>query len=96
MGEYKYFKQGMESLGFDVDRSETHIIPAILKDERLTQKFEEKLLTQKVFTHAITFPEVVRGMARLRVQISATHSQQDLKFALDTFEKVRDKIGVLE
>ena len=91
----RYFKEGMASLGFDLGHSETPIIPVILKDERLTQKFEEELLVNKVFAHAITFPAVAKGLARLRVQISAAHQRRDLAFALDTFKKVGQQIGVL-
>jgi glycine C-acetyltransferase len=91
----RYFKEGMASLGFDLGHSETPIIPVMLKDERLTQKFEEELLVNKVFAHAITFPAVAKGLARLRVQISAAHQRRDLAFALDTFKKVGQQIGVL-
>jgi len=91
----RYFKEGMTSLGFDLGHSETPIIPVMLKDERLTQKFEEELLVNKVFAHAITFPAVDKGLARLRVQISAVHQRRDLAFALDTFKKVGQQIGVL-
>lgn len=91
----RYFKEGMASLGFDLGHSETPIIPVMLKDERLTQKFEEELLVNKVFAHAITFPAVAKGLARLRVQISAAHQRRDLAFALATFKKVGQQIGVL-
>ena len=90
----KYFKEGMASLHFDLGHSETPILPVMLKDKLLTQKFEEELLARKVFTHAITFPAVAKGMARLRVQISATHSHRDLDFALDAFAKVGKSLGV--
>jgi glycine C-acetyltransferase len=83
----RFFAAGMKSLGFDLGHSETPIIPVILGDEKLAQKFEETLLEQKLLAHAIVFPTVARGKARLRVQISAAHTQEDLGFALSTFEK---------
>jgi glycine C-acetyltransferase len=92
----KYFKDGMASLGFDIGHSETPIIPVMLGDESLTQNFEERLFEQKIFAHAMVFPTVPRGEARIRVQISAVHKREDLDFALAVFEKIGRKTGVLQ
>ena len=92
----KYFKDGMASLGFDIGHSETPIIPVMLGDESLTQNFEERLFEQKLFAHAIVFPTVPRGEARIRVQISAVHKREDLDFALAVFEKIGRKTGGLQ
>ena len=90
-----YFKDGMKSLGFDTGHTETPIIPVMLGDAKLTQEFEEKLFERNIFAHAIVYPTVPRGEARLRVQISAVHTRKDLDFALDTFEKIGHETGVL-
>lgn len=92
----KYFKDGMVSLGFDIGHSETPIIPVMLGGESLTQNFEERLFEQKLFAHAIVFPTVPRGEARIRVQISAVHKREDLDFALAVFEKIGRKTGGLQ
>ena len=92
----KYFKDGMASLGFDIGHSETPIIPVMLGDESLTQNFEERLFEQKIFAHAMVFPTVPRGEARIRVQISAVHKREDLDFALAVFEKIGRKTGGLQ
>ncbi len=91
----RFFSDGMKSLGYDIGHSETPIIPVMLGDEMLAQKFEEKLFRQKIFAHAIIYPTVPRGQARLRVQISAAHSQEDLAFALCKFEKIGREESVL-
>ena len=91
----EYFKNGMASLGFDVGHSATPIVPVMLRDEKLTQNFEERLFEQKIFAHAIVYPTVPRGEARLRVQISTVHERDDLDFSLGVFEKIGGETGVL-
>ena len=91
----RYFKEGMRSLGFDIGYSETPIVPVMLGDAKLTQGFEERLFEKKVFTHAIVYPTVPRGKARLRLMISAAHKRQDLDFALGVFEEIGQETGVL-
>jgi len=95
-GNTKYFKDGMRSLGFDIGHSETPIIPIMLGDAKLAQNFEERLFEQKVFAHAIVYPTVPRGEARLRVQISAVHKRQDLDFALSAFRQIGRETRVLQ
>ena len=90
-----YFKEGMRSLGFDVGHSETPIVPVMLGDAKLTQNFEGRLFEQKIFAHAIVYPTVPRGEARLRVQISTVHKRNDLNLALGVFEKIGKETGVL-
>jgi len=90
-----YFKEKMRSLGFNIGNSETPIIPVKLGDANLAQDFDERLLKDNVFAHAILYPTVPNGEARIRVQISATHEKEDLDFALDVFENIGRQIGVL-
>jgi glycine C-acetyltransferase len=91
----RFFSAGMKSLGYDLGHSETPIIPVMLGDENLAQKFEEMLLEDKLLAHAIVYPTVARGQARLRVQISAAHTQEDLAFAIRTFEQIGHKNKIL-
>jgi glycine C-acetyltransferase len=85
----------MQSLGFDIGHSETPIVPVMVRDERLTQTFEEELFKQGVFAHAIVYPTVPKGEARLRIQISASHKPSDLNFALDNLEKIGHQLRLL-
>jgi glycine C-acetyltransferase len=92
----RYFKAEMQRLGFDTGVSQTPITPVMLGDERLAQQFSRRLYEEGVFGTAITFPTVPRGMARIRVMISAAHSQEDLDTGLAVFGKVGKEMGVVE
>ena len=90
-----YFKGEMEQLGFDTGPSATPIVPIMLGEAPLAQGFSRRLFEEGVFAMAIGFPTVPRGKARIRVMISAAHSQDDLNQALATFERVGRELGVL-
>lgn len=89
------FKSGMKSLGFDTGKSMTPITPVMLGDAKLAREFSRKLYDAGVFAMALGFPTVPKGMARIRVMISATHSADDLEQALDSFQKVGNELGVI-
>ena len=86
----------MISLGFDIGQSETPIVPVMLGNAKLTQDYERSLFEEKVLTHAIVYPTVPRGKARLRLMLSSVHKREDLDFALGVFEKIGRKTGVLQ
>ena len=90
-----YFKQKMGKLGFDTGKSETPITPVMLGEAPLAQEFSRELFNEGVFAMPIGFPTVAKGAARIRVMISAAHSQQDLDVGLSAFEKVGKKLGVI-
>ena len=90
-----YFKKGMKSLGFDLGHSETPITPVMLGDAKLARSFSQRLFEEKIFAQAIGYPTVAMGKARIRVMISAAHSQKDLDFALSVFERVGEELRVL-
>jgi glycine C-acetyltransferase len=91
----RYFKEKMQSLGFDIGQSVTPITPVMLKEEELTQKFSRRLFEEGVFATAIAYPTVSLGKARIRVMISAVHSQEDLDQGLDVFARVGKELGVI-
>jgi glycine C-acetyltransferase len=82
------FKLGLRELGFDTGISETPITPVITGDEERTQTFASRLFEEGVFTPAIVFPTVARGRARVRTIVTADHTEQDLRQALDVFGRV--------
>jgi glycine C-acetyltransferase len=82
------FKAGLLSLGFDTGGSQTPITPVITGDEEQTQAFARRLFDEGVFTPAIVFPTVARGRARVRTIVTAEHTDEDLKEALDVFGRV--------
>jgi glycine C-acetyltransferase len=88
------FKEGLQALGFDTGESETPISPVITGDEEKTQEFSRQLFEAGVFTPAIVFPTVPRGRARVRTIVTADHSEEDLREALEIFETVGAKLGL--
>ena len=90
----RYFKAEMMRLGFNTGVSETPITPVMLGEAPLAQQFSRQLYEEGVFATAIGFPTVPRGKARIRVMISAAHSNDDLDQALTVFEKVGGELAV--
>jgi len=82
------FKAGLHELGFDTGMSETPITPVITGDEGKTQEFARRLFEQGVFTPAIVFPTVAKGKARVRTIVTADHTEDDLREALEIFGRV--------
>ena len=91
----EYFKSGMKALGFDTGLSTTPIVPVMLGEAPLAQRFSRRLFEEGLFAMAIGFPTVPQGKARIRVMSSATHSRDDLDRALDIFAKVGRELGVI-
>jgi glycine C-acetyltransferase len=90
-----YFKQEMQALGFDTGVSTTPITPIMLGEAPLAQQFSRRLFEEGVFGMAIGFPTVPQGKARIRVMISASHSQDDLDRGLEAFKKVGRELDVI-
>ncbi len=92
----RYFKKEMKQMGFDTGASETPITPVMLGDAQLAQNFSRALFDNDVFAMAIKYPTVPQGKARIRVMISAAHSQEDLDKGLEVFGKVGRELGVIK
>ncbi|MEA4811444.1 MAG: glycine C-acetyltransferase [Anaerolineaceae bacterium] len=90
----KFFQQEMRNLGFDTGVTQTPITPVMIGDLTLARQFSRSLFEQGIFAMALGYPTVPLGKARIRVMLSASHSQQDLEEALDTFDKVGKELGV--
>jgi glycine C-acetyltransferase len=91
----RYFKRRMRDAGFDTGRSETPITPVMLGDVKVAQQFSRRLFQEDVFAMAIGFPTVPIGKARIRVMISATHSEADLDLGVERFVKVGRELKVI-
>ncbi|MFW6028674.1 MAG: glycine C-acetyltransferase [Halanaerobiales bacterium] len=89
------FKEKMKETGFDVGHSETPITPVMIGDAKDASEMSSKLFDEGVFAQSIGYPTVPKGEARIRVMISATHSEEDLEFALSKFEKVGKEMGLI-
>ena len=89
----RFFQAEMQKLGFDIGKTQTPITPVMLGEVQLARQFSRELLEEGVFAGSLGFPTVPVGKARIRVMISAAHSQDDLEQALDAFDQVGKRIG---
>ena len=91
-----YLKEGLSDLGFDLGNSKTPITPVMIGDEAKTVEFSKALLAAGVFVSGIVFPTVPKGKARCRVMISASHTKEDLDFAVQTFGEIGRLKGLIK
>jgi glycine C-acetyltransferase len=90
----KFFRERIAALGFKVLPGEHPITPVILGDAALAARVADKLLERGVYVIGFSYPVVPMGQARIRVQISAAHSREDLEFALAQFAAVKQELGL--
>lgn len=90
-----YFRTQMSKLGFTLAGKDHPIVPVMLKDAKLTQQFAKEMLKEGIYVIGFFYPVVPQGAARIRVQLSAAHSRQDLDLAIAAFAKIGKKLGVI-
>jgi glycine C-acetyltransferase len=90
-----YFKKHIIEAGFDIKPGDSPIVPIMLYDAALSQKFADQLLQEGVYAIGFFYPVVAKGQARIRTQISAAHSKADLDKAIAAFIKVGKNLGVI-
>ena len=91
----KHFRSGMQNAGFDLRPGEHAIIPVMLYDAELSQVFSEKLLAEGIYVIGFFYPVVPKGLARIRVQLSAAHEPHHIDKAIAAFTKVGLELGVI-
>lgn len=84
----RYFRDGMQKAGFDIPAGEHPIVPVMLGDAVLAQKMSQKLLERGIYAIGFFYPVVPRGKARIRTQISAAHTRDDLDRAIKAFAEI--------
>jgi glycine C-acetyltransferase len=92
----KYFKEHIIAAGFDIKPGDSPIVPIMLYDAALSQKFADALLKEGVYAIGFFFPVVAKGQARIRTQISAAHTKEDLDKAIAAFIKVGKELNVIQ
>jgi len=92
----KYFREKMTAAGFDIRPGEHPIVPIMLYDAPLSQRFAEKLLAKGIYVIGFYYPVVAKGQARIRVQLSAAHDQSHLDKAIAAFTEVGKELGVIK
>ncbi len=88
----RYFREGLERLGFDLLPGEHPIVPVMLHDASLAARFADHMLQEGVYVVAFSYPVVPNGKARIRTQMSAALTQDDLDFALQAFARVKQQL----
>jgi glycine C-acetyltransferase len=88
-----YFRSGMQKAGFDVSDGDHPIVPIMLGDANLAQSMSKKLLEKGIFAIGFFYPVVPQGKARIRTQISAAHTFEDLDKAIDAFATTKDQLA---
>jgi glycine C-acetyltransferase len=94
-GNTRFFKGGLQALGFDTGMSESPITPVIVGDGALAMQLSDRLFDAGVFAQGIGFPTVARDKARVRTIVTATHTREELQFALDAFARVGQELGII-
>ena len=89
-----YFRNALVELGFDVPESTHAIVPVMLYDAHVAKEFAERMLKKGVYVVSFCYPVVPQGKARIRTQVSAGHSKEDLAFALKCFAEVKQEMGL--
>ncbi len=91
----RFFKAGLTALGFNTGTSESPITPVIVGDGALAMTLSDQLFEGGVFAQGIAFPTVAKDKARVRTIVTATHTREDLQFALDTCGRVGRSLGIV-
>ena len=92
----RFFRTGLQTLGFNTGLSESPITPVIVGEGALAMKLSDRLFQEGVFAQGIAFPTVARDKARVRTIVTATHTRDELQFALDVFAKVGQELRIIE
>lgn len=92
----QYFRNKMTEAGFDIKPGDHPIVPIMLYDAVVAQNFAARLLDEGIYVIGFFYPVVAKGMARIRVQLSAAHEQQHLNKAIAAFTKIGKELGVLK
>ncbi len=92
----KYFRHKIQSLGYDIKEGVHPITPIMLYDAQIAKKLSESLLNKGIYVISFSFPVVPKDQARIRVQISASHSKDDLDKAINAFAQSGRELGIIE
>ena len=90
----RYFRAEMEKLGFDLLPGEHPIVPVMLYDPKVAHEFARRMLEKGVYVVAFCYPVVPKGKDRIRTQISAGHTKEDIDFAVKAFGEVKQEMGL--
>jgi glycine C-acetyltransferase len=95
MANAKRFRDGMTRAGFAIKEGITPIVPVMLGDARLAQEMAKALLEEAIYVIGFSYPVVPKGQARIRVQLSAEHTDAQIDRAIGAFQAIGKRLGVL-
>jgi len=90
----RWFRSQMSQLGFQIVHGEHPIVPVMLGDATLAARMADRLLEKGVYVIGFSYPVVPQGKARIRTQVSAAHTRQELAFAVEAFRAVKEELGI--
>ena len=90
-----YFKERIKTEGFEIKDGDSAIVPVMLYEAELSQKFAEELLKKGIYVIGFFYPVVPKGQARIRVQLSAAHEREDIDLCINAFIEVGKKLNVI-
>jgi len=88
----RHFREGMQAAGFDVSNGEHPIVPVMFGDAKLAAQIADALLDEGIYVIAFSYPVVPKDKARIRVQLSAAHTEDQVSRLIAAFVKVREKL----
>ena len=91
----RYFREGLTSMGFDIKPGNHPIVPIMLYDEKLAHDMADRLLDEDIYVIGFSYPVVPKGQARIRIQVSAAHTDAHLEKALNAFQKIGTELNVI-
>lgn len=96
MWNAEYFKEKIQKLGFDIKPTQSAIVAIMIYDAKLSQDFAAKLLEEGIYVIGFYYPVVAKGQARIRVQLSAAHTKENIDKAVEAFGKVGKQLGIIK
>ena len=90
----RYFREKISQLGFDVLPGTHPIVPVMLYDAKVAAEFAKRMLEKGVYVIGFSYPVVPKDKARIRTQVSAAHTKEDLDFAVSCFKEVKAEMGL--
>ena len=91
----RFFKDGLRAIGFNTGASESPITPIIVGESELAQRFSAQLFEEGVFAQGMGFPIVPKGKARLRTIVTAAHTKDELRYAIETLKRIGIELGIV-
>ena len=89
-----YYRKQLDEAGFDVIPGTHPCVPVMLYDEKTAAEFAAKMMEKGVYVVAFSYPVVPKGKARIRTQVSAAHTYEDIDFVVKCFKEVRTEMGL--